>query len=346
MPVLVKRLGSFVLLCALFLTLPVSSARAGAQEDGPAQTIFDFRSNFWVNLHHFLYQEALKQKRAQEGGQGKRASDGASVPVIVQQVEGLTPEQQRSWQSALDYYRKEVVGRDLLFNEGLVDINRRLAQVGQATTLKFSGISDAGFVSTLESAAPVYRLKWWAEHDRANRKWIADLFPLVVKHGAALTKQLAAAYRTEWQKARVPVEVTTYANWSGAYTVVEPTLITISSVSSANQGNAALEIVFHEASHGLVRPVSRALAEKFEAQKKPVPRDLWHAVLFYTTGEIVRRRLAETGLKDYQPYADAHGLFTRGAWQTYRPVIAREWQPYLDGKVDFETAVTRLVSAL
>ena len=343
MSALVKKLCSFGLLCvlALIVSADLPQPRALARVSA-SQSIFDFRSNFWVNLHHFLYQEALKQKRAQSGAQNNRAAEGAAV---VPEIEGLTPEQRRIWQTALDHYRKEIVARDLLFDEGLVNVNRRLAESAQASSVKNSGL-DAGLVSTLEQAAPVYRQKWWAEHDRANRKWIADLAPLLEKHGAALQKQLASVYRREWPAAPMHVEVTVYANWSGAYTVLGPTLITISSVSSANQGAAALEIVFHEASHYLVNPVRRALDDKFEAQKKEVPRDLWHAVLFYTTGEIVRRRYAETGLKDYQPYADAHGLYTRGPWKNYRPVIAREWQPYLDGKQDFESAVTRLVSAL
>jgi hypothetical protein len=350
----IKAFAALVTFCALAAVCPVDAAqfRKGnafsvndtARASGHAvtqspQAFFDFHNNFWINLHHFLYQEALKQKRSR-GADKSSAETGASVA----KVEGLSAEQQRIWQGAVDYYQKAVITRDLLFDQGLIDVERSLADSEKAASLKDSGIEPA-LLSVLEGAAPVYRRKWWPEHERANRDWIAGILPLLEKYGKSVTAQLATAYKTEWPAARVRADVTVYANWAGAYTIINPTLITIASVERANQGFAALEILFHESSHALIRQVQQALAEKFKAQKKPVPRDLWHALLFYTTGEIVRRLLAASGVKDYVPYAYANGLYAR-AWPQYRQPLEREWQPYLDGKADFDMALTRLAASL
>lgn len=321
MHTLIKPFASFVILCALAVTCSANAVQS-------QQPFFDFHNNFWVNLHHFLYQGALKQKRGQAGAA----------------AEGLSAEQQRTWQGALDYYQKEVVSRDLLFDDELVETERRLSDSEKASSLKDAGIKPE-LTSVLEAAAPIYRRKWWPEHERANQKWIAAVTPLLEKYGKAVTAQLATAYRTSWPTERVRVDVCVYANWAGAYTIIGPTLITISSTDERDQGYAGLEILFHEASHALIRAVRLALNEKFEAQKKPVPRDLWHALLFYTTGEIVRRVLAAGGVKDYVPYAYANGLYTR-AWPKFQQSLEREWQPYVEGKVDFDTALTRLVASL
>jgi hypothetical protein len=54
---------------------------------------------------------------------------------------------------------------------------------------------------------------------------------------------------------------------------------------------------------------------------------------------------AAHGRGSYTPYAYRYGLYARG-WSAYQRVLERYWQPYLDGRVEFDTAVARLVSAL
>lgn len=67
-------------------------------------------------------------------------------------------------------------------------------------------------------------------------------------------------------------------------------------------------------------------------------RDLWHAVIFYTTGELVRRELP-----GYVPYAFKNGLWKR-AWPMYLGPLERDWQPYLDGKSSFHAVIAALVN--
>jgi fructose/tagatose bisphosphate aldolase len=50
----------------------------------------------------------------------------------------------------------------------------------------------------------------------------------------------------------IRVDAVAYANWAGAYTTLYPTRPTISTLNSANQETAALEIVFHGSSHAMM----------------------------------------------------------------------------------------------
>ena len=56
--------------------------------------------------------------------------------------------------------------------------------------------------------------------------------------------------------------------------------------------------------------------------------DLWHVVLFYTTGEAVRRILADDGQPAYTPVL--YAIFARGTWTEYRQALESNWQPYVD----------------
>ena len=75
---------------------PAAAARSGTDEAGSAQEaspgvpVFEFHSGFWINLHHFLYQQARQRK-----GTGTRSGQGEApgrAPGAAQvSTEGLTP---------------------------------------------------------------------------------------------------------------------------------------------------------------------------------------------------------------------------------------------------------------
>jgi hypothetical protein len=178
----------------------------------------------------------------------------------------------------------------------------------------------------------------------------------VREQGVGLSERLADIYQTRWPREKIRVDLSGYANWSGAYTTVDPLRVTISSLDSRNQGPGALEVLFHEGSHGIAEPVQAAIIRECRQRDKAIPRDLWHALVFYTTGEVLRPVLgssdATAGDQDgsvpgggYTPYALREGLYQRG-WNDYFKLLQRFWQPYLDGHASFDDAIARMVSSL
>lgn len=149
-----------------------------------------------------------------------------------------------------------------------------------------------------------------------------------------------SGYGESWPAAPIAVDASVVAGPVGAYTTTDPTHITISSQDASYRSHAALEMLFHEASHGfsvLFAGVRQAAAE----QKVEVPRRLWHAVLFYTAGELTRRQLAAHGIK-YTEYADAK-LYANECGALCRERIVEHWTPRLDGKRTVNQALTALV---
>ena len=104
-----------------------------------------------------------------------------------------------------------------------------------------------------------------------------------------------------WFTSTVRVDVVPVASREGAFTSIDPAPapITISSANPNLTGWMAAEIIFHEASHALARPILQGFGAEAKAQGKDV-RDIWHVALFYMTGEIVRQALAERDVV-YEP---------------------------------------------
>lgn len=330
-------------IAAFALLSPLSPLRARATEVSVQPSrFFEFHSGFWINLHHFLYMEAL----ATASQTGRRIPVSVSTSDSVE-LKNLSAEDNVVWSASLEYYRHSMINRDLLFDRGMEEIKNKLEDSESSLETGSIAIPD-DLRLVLHKAAPIYRRHWWPKHEALNRQWIAALNTLIQEHGDSLYKALTTIYEEPWPGNPVRVDAVAYANWAGAYTSLEPTRVTVSTTDPSNQGPAALEVIFHETSHGMMNKVIGALddAEKtLNSKRKNNPiefrRDLWHEVLFYTSGELVRQRVP-----GYVPYADQNGLWKRAWTGSDRALIERDWKPHMNGSDELQQSLTKLVEEL
>jgi len=323
--------------------------------------VFELHSGFWINLHHTLYHEARSRTASAPPDKSAKPS-GPTLNTAPEAKSTLAPGEQRVWDDAVAYYAANYAAKDLLFSAELIQLKDQLGDFEDCDELsgRKRKFCDAGLpaklTQVLEAAAPVYRAHLWPAHDRANRRWIMRVAPLVREQGVGLSERLADIYQARWPREKIRVDVTGYANWSGAYTTADPLRVTISSLDPRNQGAAALEVLFHEGSHGIAEPVQAAIIRECHQRDKAIPRDLWHALVYYTTGEVIRPVLGSSGATagdedgsvpggGYTPYALREGLYQRG-WNDYFKLLQQFWQPYLDGHASFDDAIARMVSSL
>jgi hypothetical protein len=303
-----------------------------------AEPAFRFQNNFWVNLHHLLRGESRRR--------------GLHLPLRVDPT-AMTPAERAAWSDALDRYAP-YGGRDLVAlvsDPGLIPslgaLNNMLTLVADDRHLDAPEL-PADVRTALTEAAPVYRAHGWANQQAVNAAWIAAVRPLVARYGAALADAIAAAYRSAWSTEPYLVDACAEAGPDGGYTIDGPpgtaAHTTIEAANPEYQGDMALEMLFHEASHteamaGRVRAEIARVAADEHVETQP---DLWHAVIFYTTGELARRVLGKTNDPTYLPAGDRYHVYDR-RWKTARAALGKDWQPYLDGRVDYETALRALV---
>lgn len=276
-----------VLLFVFLIMVLISSA---------APKYFEFHDNFWMNLHHTLFREAVTAKMSTEA----RAKLGVSPPLSDSD---LSPEEKQAWTDATRLYADTFAGRRLLFDDQLVSINDLLSHERDVGKFSPEGLPGA-VAQCLEKAAPVYRAHWWPAHQKANEQFIAGMEPRVEELGPAVIPQLEHFFGMSWQAQPLLVDVTYYvAEVGGAYTTEHPAHTTVASGREDNYGLRGLETLFHEGAHTLTDKMASALGEECERQKKGCAADLWHAAQFYIVGEVWKRRLAERGTAGYVPYA-------------------------------------------
>jgi hypothetical protein len=310
---------------------PVSTAGpptpATAAGTAGTQELFAFHVSSWVNLHQQLFFEAHPPP---------------GFTLQRPEEERWTPAERQAWDTAVATYRERTTPGSftLIFDETLVALRRALDSVPEGSLSGRPGI-DPAFGAALEQARGAYRAHDWPETSREAHAWVATLKPALDRSGHAIARELSEVYGVPWPSQPFSVQVCRHAGGLGAYTLVDPTVITISNRPTPNRQEAPLETVFHEASHALNDPLMEALHAEFSRQGKTPPRTLWHALLFFTTGEVVRHHLGP----DDVPYASLNGLYSRDPeWAAFEAVMRAEWTPYIERRVDRETALRKLVA--
>lgn len=283
-----------------------------------------FHSELLPNLHHVLYALA-------------RTKRGETATLPDQPSVELTDAESAAWSAAIDYYAAEWAEKDLLFSDELMRIGQALAE----DDLNDPGI-DEYLREVLIAAEPIYRRHFWPAHESANHAWIEDAAHHVAELADAVIPKLEQVYGTTWHQP-VRVDVVAAGGWAPAYTVSRPDRITaLSSIPNAQTWSAA-ELIFHEASHLLVRDLMLELKDAL-GESHASHRQLWHAILFYLTGTAVEDELRTRG-HSYTQYLYDSGLSDR-AWPAYRHPVEASWRPYLDGRCTRADAIATTIAAL
>jgi hypothetical protein len=297
------------------------------------QRPFALYSAFWPNLHHLLWAVAWAKRPP-----SAVPSPSGSLPEPLGGP--LTPAERAAWDAAVKYYDDELADLHPLFELG--PIRKVMIQAG--ADLPKDGLKPE-LRAVLMAAAPVYRKYWWPAHDKANRAWIADPMAKLASLSPGVPDRLSRLYGVPWFTERVRVDVVRVGAREGAYTAIDPAPahITISTGSPTMTGWTSVEVLLHESSHALVRPMMGAFEAESKKQGKAT-RDLWHVALFFMTGEVVRQALAARGIT-YQPYLYSTGLFDR-AWPQFKAPIETHWRAYVNGTMSRDDAIKAIVAAV
>jgi hypothetical protein len=317
-------------LAAALLMAPVA---ANAQPR-PGAPLFHFRDGFWLNLHHFLYVLG----RASAGFSDSQRRAVVEAPQEVARA-ALSDEDRRVWEAAVAFYQRRHSKLDAIFDAPLVRLTRALADLGADAPTPRAGL-DAETVSALTSAAPIYRRVWRPGHERANARTAEALEALLDRHGDAVMQRITRAYGIRWPAGGVPIEMSGYANWAGAYST-QDALLVLASMDEGNSGLHGLEALFHEALHQWDDEVQRRIQDEAARIDAQPPGDLSHALIFHTAGEAMREVVGG----DYKTYAEVNGIWQRRLG-VFKEALDRRWRPHLRGEGTFEQAIASVLAGL
>lgn len=316
---------------AIALAVSISAAPVNTAQ---GRQIFQFHTDeFWLNLHHFLYVLGRAERRTADA----EREAVRNAPADAQQgMPNLTDAERQIWNDAVRFYAAGPSRKDLVFDEPLPAVTAALAEARGVATLSDGGL-DVELARTLQKAAPIYRKTWWPAHQAANEKWRNAIQALVDRYGATILRFITRTFGLEWPDAGFPVHVSGYANWAGAYSTTGDLLV-LSSLDPLTQGTNGLETVFHEGMHVWDDRLAAMLRNQTRTSDKRLPRNLSHALIFFTAGEAVHRAVPE-----HVPYADANGVWERGML-SLREALVETWKPYLDGRGSRDEALAALIA--
>lgn len=212
---------------------PPSPAPPPAPAPSPAATAapvarttrFDFHIGAWLALH-FLFNELGAKKSGPDAwfAPGIEAVDGSTLP----------PEEASVWAAAVEAYRVALADKDPVMDHDLAVLHDAVAASGSQPQL--GAVTLPGDLRAhLERAMPIYRKRWWNEHERASNAWLRAQGELLAKHEAGIAAELATLLLQPWPDAPMRVDVAPYANWAGAYSTLGPVHLYVSSLDSRNQ---------------------------------------------------------------------------------------------------------------
>lgn len=323
-------IGYFVLITAYTQQRQVNKVQAS----DPVITTdrFEFYNNFWINLHHFLYQKAARGKDTEW--------DSVFSKDVLNKMSSAEKERLGK---AIVLYKDQVIDKDLLFNGELFSLKRALIEFEEGDEVKIEE-ADQGVIRTLNDMSPIYKKYYWDQHTQSNLKVIEERLAIIEKYENAAFKRIEKLSRRAWRKEKVRIDLSYYSNWAGAYTTVDP--ITHAVLSSQIEGPEGdwLELLYHEPTHEIISSRRYAVAETINRVAGELnvdaPRGLWHAILFYITGVVTQEFLEKEGV-EYELY-----MFRKDVFSAYHEVLKAHGPGYMNGEIDLEEYVTRLIKDL
>jgi hypothetical protein len=325
--------------CWILLSLPSAILGQTAQRTPVVTTAhFAIYSDFDTNLNDALIAAGLARKKSKP----ELFHSGAETACF----DKLAPSARAAWDGAVDFYAKIISPVDWTAREQFM---LRMQLAGFDAEWQTSGATELVEIARnfRAVAAPAYKACRWTAQDENNRRWIEEVKTRLAADEQRIAPRLEQLYQKQWKSLPILVDVVETVNWSGANTSWSDSGQGDILISSSPQGAAAFETLFHEASHILMDrgdPVRQALESAARAVDFRLPNDLWHMVLFYTTGEAVRRLLDERGQPGYTPML--YEIFGRGGWVEYREALESNWRPYVEGKRSLAEAAASLIAAL
>lgn len=322
-----SRFNQYILVL-IFPTIMSCHAQENAPQAVASTNHFEFYINKWLNQHHFLFQMAKTLAR-----------DSTPVEEAFPQWQQLSTEEQKLTAELMTYYQDNLIDKSLLFNGGLYRIKRTITYwQNEQQSLKYEEHPELASYWTRFS--PIYERLFWPEHRAQNEKVLQHNLPRIQAYETHATTRLSQLSQEPWPTSKIRVDVTFLADWAGAYTTTDPVHVVTSTKEEGPEGDW-VETLFHEASHKLIGgrrgKVSELIHAIAEAEKLEIPRQLWHGVLFYFAGAVIKDLLVADGI-EYELYMIRENVF--GA---YHEALLKSLDPYLARKYTLEMALKELL---
>lgn len=261
----------------------------------------------------------------------------------------LKSKDQKPWSEAVNYYKNKLVQEDLRISEYMSNFKTWI--ITQEQPISEVPEEFREHMKTLQNVSEIYTEYFWPEHQVACEQVLQENISMIRSTEQNYVERITKLTRQFWEFEKIRVDITYVAKSSKwnlrnrPYTSLFPTHVVMNAEGeNYNKGNW-VELLYHESAHHLILPtyyfVGATINDVAQANKIKIPRQLWHAYLFYFTGQISQQLLRAEGIDYPLTYMERNGVFSR-----YQPVFKQYLDPYMEGKTSLAEATSSILTAL
>lgn len=289
-----------VIFFSLFLSTTLVSAQNAIEEK---TEYYHFRINYWFNMHHLLKHESFLNSEM----------DSTALNI------DLPYEARENLRVALDYYVEQFKGKNLRTDPYLEEFKVWISEIQTIP----NDIPDkfATHVQVLQEFSDTYAQYFWSEHQSVCTKALNKYLPTIKNTEKDFWDSMFDKTKAFTLDDIVKVDVVYYGSankWNTRdrpYTTIFPTRVVMASRNYAVIEGEWLELLFHESAHALILSRSGFVGGTIQDVAKnmdiAIPRQLYHAYLFYITGYYAQKLLQQEGLDYPTTYMQNKRVFSR-----------------------------------
>lgn len=293
---------------------------------------YSFQSNAPLNAHLYLYNKAMACKYK------KTNNDSLAYYAFKDKLKLLTRNDLSTLNAVVLFYKDSLTGRDLLFDSLMRDLCDHFTQ---GTTPKSRWQLRA--TEQVKVFQPFFNKLYWKDIEADNRAWIKATRDQLLKQEQSVVPELERIYQTRLPEGKIVVDLSCYATWAGACSYNDRfTHVIFASTHGSNKGELATEVVFHETSHFLVDKLSHRIAELTKGKSVKQTINLWHNMIFYTTGYVMEHYYAKENKLLFPFYVQMKFEDKFPDFKTTVEACKTYWDPYIKGQGEFDEAVKNI----
>ncbi len=293
---------------------------------------YEFHVNYWFNMHNFLWNEAFLQVN----------EDSTLLDADI------TTKDLKSIQQAIGYYKSNLVEKDLRTDDYMKSFKEWITALEELPSSTPGQFSE--HMRQLKLIDPTYQKVLWPGQIKLIQKTLSENLPLVIATEEGYWDRITQVTRHYIrEKARVDVvymaKATKWNLRNRPYTSIFPTRVVMNVVGENDVKGNWVELLYHESAHSLILTnthfVAGTINDVAQVHDLKIPRQLWHAYLFYFTGAISQELLKAQGIEYKRTYMERNEVFS-----SYIPTLKTYMKPYLDGQITLSEATKEVIMAL
>lgn len=290
----------FISICSSMFTVKAQneiSYKLGESE------YFEFYSDPWVNMHHFLQFQALRYSRSES---------------LENWFSLLNESDSTTFKKLLDYYSENLLQLDLRTSKYQREFIKIISsEYGTSAP----GEEFVLHLKLLDEFFEIYEKHFWANQFEINNKVFSSNRELISRSEKAVISELMNITYEYWPRTKIRVDIVYFGKATSreqkakSYSTLEPPNIFLSTYLDSEEpmGNW-VETLYHEGTHQIVSPYSGfiggTICDVSGFPFKNPPDQLWHAYIFYMVGWLSENLFPDYGIKNYRMYLRRNDLYT------------------------------------